>query len=159
MCSLGIEPTTFALLTQCSNHWATGTQFKTKSLFSDSSPLHHPYCISVPLSWQEYPCCLCWARKLLDFIQKYINLCSEDERRSYGFRIKRGWVINGRIFISLVAQILATESLQYIVTNWPLRNYSVVLWHYEVMLYSHISKICVWVMPFALAIISRTDWK
>ncbi len=26
MCSLGIEPTTFALLTQCSNHWATGTK-------------------------------------------------------------------------------------------------------------------------------------
>ncbi len=25
MCSLGIEPTTFAQLTQCSNHWATGT--------------------------------------------------------------------------------------------------------------------------------------
>ncbi len=25
MCSLGIKPTTFALLTQCSNHWATGT--------------------------------------------------------------------------------------------------------------------------------------
>ncbi len=25
MCSLGIEPTTFALLTQCSNHRATGT--------------------------------------------------------------------------------------------------------------------------------------
>ncbi len=25
MCSLGVEPTTFALLTQCSNHWATGT--------------------------------------------------------------------------------------------------------------------------------------
>ncbi len=25
MCSLGIEPTTFVLLTQCSNHWATGT--------------------------------------------------------------------------------------------------------------------------------------
>ncbi len=24
MCSLGIEPKTFALLTQCSNHWATG---------------------------------------------------------------------------------------------------------------------------------------
>ncbi len=28
MCSMGIEPTTFALLTQCSNHWATGTTFK-----------------------------------------------------------------------------------------------------------------------------------
>ncbi len=26
VCSLGIEPTTFALLMQCSNHWATGTQ-------------------------------------------------------------------------------------------------------------------------------------
>ncbi len=26
MRSLGIEPTTFALLTLCSNHWATGTQ-------------------------------------------------------------------------------------------------------------------------------------
>ncbi len=26
VCSLGIEPTTFALLTQCSNYWATGTQ-------------------------------------------------------------------------------------------------------------------------------------
>ncbi len=25
MCSLGIEPTTFVLLVQCSNHWATGT--------------------------------------------------------------------------------------------------------------------------------------
>ncbi len=24
MCSLRIEPTTFALLTQCSNHWDTG---------------------------------------------------------------------------------------------------------------------------------------
>ncbi len=27
LCSLGIEPTTFALLTQCSNHWATGTEY------------------------------------------------------------------------------------------------------------------------------------
>ncbi len=26
MCSLGIEPTTFALPAQCSNHWATGTR-------------------------------------------------------------------------------------------------------------------------------------
>ncbi len=27
LCSLGIEPTIFALLTQCSNHWATGTLY------------------------------------------------------------------------------------------------------------------------------------
>ncbi len=48
MCSLGIEPTTFALLTQCSNHWATGTlsiciymlscQYGPKSLRNVSTP-------------------------------------------------------------------------------------------------------------------------
>ncbi len=27
VCFLGIEPTTFALLTQCSNHWATETRY------------------------------------------------------------------------------------------------------------------------------------
>ncbi len=27
VCSLGIKPTIFALLTQCSNHWATGTLY------------------------------------------------------------------------------------------------------------------------------------
>ncbi len=32
-------------------------------------------------------------------IIKYLNLCSEDERRSYGFGTTRGWVINDRIFI------------------------------------------------------------
>ncbi len=30
---------------------------------------------------------------------KYLNLCSEDERRSYGFGTTWGWVINERIFI------------------------------------------------------------
>ncbi len=30
MCSLWIEPTTFALLKQCSNHWATQEHFKVK---------------------------------------------------------------------------------------------------------------------------------
>ncbi len=34
MCSLGIEPTTFALLTQCSNHWATGTHVPQEHMFS-----------------------------------------------------------------------------------------------------------------------------
>ncbi len=33
VCSLGIEPTTFALLTQCSNHWATGTLYTLNYLF------------------------------------------------------------------------------------------------------------------------------
>ncbi len=31
--------------------------------------------------------------------QKYINLCSEDERRSHGFRTTWGWIIYDRIFI------------------------------------------------------------
>ncbi len=35
MCSLGIEPTTFALLTQCSNHWATGTPISPPPRFWD----------------------------------------------------------------------------------------------------------------------------
>ncbi len=33
------------------------------------------------------------------FHQKYFNLCSEDERRSYGFRTTWGWVINDINFI------------------------------------------------------------
>ncbi len=31
--------------------------------------------------------------------QKYLNLCSEDERRSYRFGTTRGWVINDRTII------------------------------------------------------------
>ncbi len=37
--------------------------------------------------------------RALRFHQKYLNLCSEDERRSYGFVTTWGWVINDRIFI------------------------------------------------------------
>ncbi len=33
------------------------------------------------------------------FHQKYLNLCSEDEQRSYGFETTWGWVINDIIFI------------------------------------------------------------
>ncbi len=42
-----------------------------------------------------FPCCLCRVR----FHQKYLNLCSEDEQRSYWFGTTWGWVINDRIFI------------------------------------------------------------
>ncbi len=38
-------------------------------------------------------------QKALGSHQKYLNLCSEDERRSYGFGTTWGWVINDRIFI------------------------------------------------------------
>ncbi len=33
---------------------------------------------------------------------KYLNLCSEDEQRSYGFGTTWGWVINDRIFMSTI---------------------------------------------------------
>ncbi len=35
----------------------------------------------------------------LGFHQKYFNLCSKDEWRSYWFRTTWGWVINDRIFM------------------------------------------------------------
>ncbi len=38
-------------------------------------------------------------QKALRFHQKYLNLCSEDEQRSYEFGTTWGWVINDRIFI------------------------------------------------------------
>ncbi len=38
-------------------------------------------------------------QKVLGFYQKYLNLCSEDERKSYGFITTWGRVINDRIFI------------------------------------------------------------
>ncbi len=38
-------------------------------------------------------------QRALGIHQKYLNLCSEDERRSYRFGTTWGWVINDRIFI------------------------------------------------------------
>ncbi len=38
-------------------------------------------------------------QRALRILQKYLTLCSEDERRSYGFGTTWGWVINDRIFI------------------------------------------------------------
>ncbi len=35
----------------------------------------------------------------LGFHQKYLNMCSEDERRSYGFGMTWGWVVNDIIYI------------------------------------------------------------
>ncbi len=37
--------------------------------------------------------------RALRFKQKYLNLCSDDERRSYGFGTTSGWVINDILFI------------------------------------------------------------
>ncbi len=53
---------------------------------------------SGPWSCKD-PCCLWEGQRALRFKQKYLHLCSEDERRSYGFGMTWGWVINDRIFI------------------------------------------------------------
>ncbi len=48
----------------------------------------------------SYICGLLRVRKgKISFHQWYLNLCSKDEQRSYGFRMTRGWVPNDRIFI------------------------------------------------------------
>ncbi len=39
------------------------------------------------------------SKKTLGFHHKYLNVCSKDERRSYGFGTTWVWVINDRIFI------------------------------------------------------------
>ncbi len=38
-------------------------------------------------------------QRALRIHQKYLNLCSKDERRSYGFGTTWGWVINDKNFI------------------------------------------------------------
>ncbi len=55
------------------------------------------FLFSLGLGTFQLCCCLCRVRKLSDFIKNI--LCSEDERRSYGFGMTWGWVINDRIFI------------------------------------------------------------
>ncbi len=55
-------------------------------------------------------------QKALGFHQKYLILCSEDERSSYGFGTTWGWGINDRIFIfgwtmSLMALLLVAERI------------------------------------------------
>ncbi len=53
---------------------------------------HGPGNISVTLLSMQ-------GQKLHRFHQKYPNLCSEDDRRSYWFGTTWGWVINDRIFL------------------------------------------------------------
>ncbi len=56
----------------------------------------------------------------LRFHQKYLNLCSKDERRSYGFGMTWGWVINDRIFIFGWTNTLSWYLfLQYAICSLP----------------------------------------
>ncbi len=48
----------------------------------------------VKLQWTDW----CHMDYFVDHLGTFLNLCSEDERRSYGFGTTSGWVINDRIF-------------------------------------------------------------
>ncbi len=52
--------------------------------------------VSEPWSCKD-PCCLWEGQRALGIHKKYLNLCSEDERRSYGFGMTWRWVVNDRI--------------------------------------------------------------
>ncbi len=58
-------------------------------------------------------------QKALGFHQKYLDLCSEDEWRSYGFGTTWGWVINDRICIFewTVPLIVEKKKLQETLSN------------------------------------------
>jgi len=63
-----------------------------------------------------------WA---IGFHQKYLNLCSEDERRSYRCGTTWGWVINDRNFI-----LGWTNPLNIIYVNYlNLNNKKAILWN------------------------------
>ncbi len=51
------------------------------------------------ISSPSQPYLLCRVRKFSILYQKYLNLCSEDEQRSYGFGMTWVWVINDIIYI------------------------------------------------------------
>ncbi len=62
--------------------------------------------------------------RALGFHQKYLNLCSEDERRSYGFSTTWGWVINVRIFIFGWSP-KGTDSKEWFIHKFGIKN----TWH------------------------------
>ncbi len=60
--------------------------------------LHHSEPLRFSALMVVVPLLSMEGQKALRFHQKYLNLCSEDERRSYRFGVTWGWVINDRIF-------------------------------------------------------------
>ncbi len=57
--------------------------------------------------------------KSLKLNQKFINLCSKDERRSYGFGTTWGWVFNDRIFIfGWTKPLKKRRDKSFFIPNW-----------------------------------------
>ncbi len=88
----------------CNSYYLKCNKLMKHLTFQENSVINYsPSCRSKPVSF----CTLIVVISLLSmegqralrFHQKYLNLCSEDERRSYAFGTTWGWVINDRIFI------------------------------------------------------------
>ncbi len=84
--------------------------------------LSGPGNIAVALLFME-------GQRALRFYQNYLNLCSEDERRSYGFGTTWGWVINDRLFI-----FRWTNPLNYGTASEHLKYSSKTLWCFIMIL-------------------------
>ncbi len=65
-------------------------------------------------------------QKALGFHKKYLNLCSVDEQRSYGFGMTWGWVINDRIFIFGWTIPLRLEYAKFSI--WT-KTQGIIWWH------------------------------
>ncbi len=93
VCSLGIEPTTFALLTQCSTtepqeHWCHMDYFN--DVLTTFLNLDHVILYGSLLSME--------GQRALRIHQKYLNFCSDDWPRSHRFGTTWKWVINIFVF-------------------------------------------------------------
>ncbi len=63
--------------------------------------------------------------RALWFHQKHLHLCSEDERRSWGFGTTWGWIINDRILI--LGWTIPLKGMIHGATFWAL-----LFWHFPI---------------------------
>ncbi len=94
-CFLFAQKYSRSFIKLCLNHWC-------HRLFHSLLPFWALNVVVVLLSME--------GQKTLGFYQKYLNLCSEGERRSYGFGTTWGWVINDWVFIFVWTMPLKTNT-------------------------------------------------
>ncbi len=61
-------------------------------------------------------------QKDLGFHKKYLKSCTEDEWRSYGFGMTRGWVINNRSFLIIFGRTILSSDVKATVHNFFVQN-------------------------------------
>ncbi len=80
-------------------------------------------------------------QRALGFHQKYLHLCSEDERRSDGFETTWGWVSNDRIFgwtipLSTLNCYCCDDWQEYAI-NCHVITWERILSHFDIFAFSH----------------------